>query len=101
MGLKYGDLVHHITYGICYYQGETSHGEAIIEVHRDGKFLDRLPVKSEELVSVSYTVANKLKEKLGDRYKEWHTKEVSGLVSRGYDIEKSVHSFIKKLNKKL
>lgn len=46
------------------------------------------------------SIEDKLKKELGVNYKEWHTKEVQMQVSKGYDVDTTIKSFIKKLNRK-
>lgn len=41
----------------------------------------------------------KLKQKLGSRYSVWHTKEVLTLISKGYEEDKIITSYVKKRNK--
>jgi len=39
-------------------------------------------------------------EKLGDRFREWHYKEVVRTVEQyGFDPEKTVHSLVRKLDR--
>lgn len=42
----------------------------------------------------------KLRKALGDKYKEWHLKEVQVMIHKGYDENKIIKSYAEKILKK-
>lgn len=52
MKYKRNQKLRHGKHGVCYYYSETYRGDAIIELYKDGKLVDTLCVKHEELEAI-------------------------------------------------
>lgn len=53
MRFKRGQKLKHRKHGICHYYSETYRGDAIVELYKDGRLVDTLVVKYEELEVVT------------------------------------------------
>lgn len=52
MEYKRGQKLKHPQHGICYYLGKSYRGLAIVEIRKNGKFIDRTLVKFSNLAIV-------------------------------------------------